>query len=123
MTRGGGNDGHAERKGVALAQFVHRRSDHADSVLTGLLCRTAAKNRAHGNGGTARGWFGAVVLALLLFCEVTSAMVGAEAVFFSTIVAAWLVLPFVVGLRNVLDAGCFYMLISLGIVVVAGVAS
>ncbi|HWS80014.1 MAG TPA: hypothetical protein VN178_03245 [Rubrobacter sp.] len=50
-------------------------------------------------------------------------MVGAEAVFFSTIVAAWLVLPAVVGLKNVLDAGCFYMLISLGIVVVISVAS
>jgi hypothetical protein len=37
-------------------------------------------------------------------------------------VAAWLVLPVVVGLRNVLDAGCFYMLISLGIVVVVDVA-
>ena len=50
-------------------------------------------------------------------------MVGAETVFFSTIVAAWLVLPVVVGLKNVLDAGCFYMLISLGIAVVVGVAS
>jgi hypothetical protein len=49
-------------------------------------------------------------------------MVGAEAAFFATIVAAWLVLPVVVGLRNVLDAGCFYMLISLGIVVVVDVA-
>jgi hypothetical protein len=49
-------------------------------------------------------------------------MVGAEAAFFSTIVAAWLVLPVVVGLRNILDAGCFYMLISLGIIVVVDVA-
>ena len=50
-------------------------------------------------------------------------MVGAEAAFLSTIVVAWLILPVVVGLRNVLDAGCFYMLISLGIVVVVSVAS
>ena len=49
-------------------------------------------------------------------------MVGAEAVFFTTIVAAWLVLPAVVGPKNVLDAGCFYMLVSLGIVVVVDVA-
>jgi hypothetical protein len=62
------------------------------------------------------------VLASLLLCEVASAMVGAKAIFFSTLVAAWLVLPVVVGLRNVLDAGCFYMLISLGIVVVVDVA-
>jgi hypothetical protein len=50
-------------------------------------------------------------------------MVGAEVVFFSTLVAAWLVLPAVVGPRNVLDAGCFYMLISLGMVVVVSVPS
>jgi len=49
-------------------------------------------------------------------------MVGAKAAFFLTIVAAWLILPVVVGLRNVLDAGCFYMLISLGIVIVVDVA-
>jgi len=47
-----------------------------------------------------------------------AAMVGAEAVFFSTLVAALLVLPAVVGPKSVLDAGCFYMLISLGMVVV-----
>jgi predicted membrane protein len=65
---------------------------------------------------------GSVVLASLLLCEVAAAILGAEAVFFSTIVAAWLVLPAIVGQRNVLDAGCFYMLISLGIVVVVDVA-
>jgi hypothetical protein len=62
-------------------------------------------------------------LVSLLYCEVVAAMVGAEAVFFSTLVAAWLVLPAVVGPRYVLDAGCFYMLISLGIVVIVSVAS
>jgi len=50
-------------------------------------------------------------------------MMGAKAIFFSPIVVAWLVLLAVVGPRNVLDAGCFFMLISLGIVVVVGVAS
>jgi len=52
-------------------------------------------------------------LASLLLCEVVAAMVGAEAVHFSIIV----------GLENVLDAGCIFMLISLGVVVVVGVAS
>ena len=66
---------------------------------------------------------GSVVLASLLLCEVAAAMVGAQAVFFSTIVAAWVVLPAVVGPRNILDAGCFYTLISLAIVVVVSVAS
>jgi hypothetical protein len=37
-------------------------------------------------------------------------------------VAAWLVLPAFVGLRNVLDAGCCFMLVSLGIVVVVDLA-
>ena len=94
--------------------------------MTSLLCRAAAKGRAHGKDGAVRGrlgpTLGSVVLASLLICEVASAMVGAQAVFFSTIVAAWIVLPAVVGPRNVLDAGCFYMLISLGIVVVVDVA-
>jgi len=83
--------------------------------------------QAHGKDGAARGRFGptlgSVVLASLLFCEVASAMVGDETVFFSTIVGTWLVLPAVVGLRNVLDAGCFYTLISLGIVVIVSAAS
>jgi hypothetical protein len=94
--------------------------------LTSLLCRAAAQGRAHGKYGAVRGRLGpalgSVVLVSLLICEVASAMVGAQAVFFSTIVAAWIVLPAVVGPRNVLDAGCFYMLISLGIVVVVDVA-
>ena len=88
--------------------------------MTGLWCKTGEKGQALGRlGPTLR----SVVLALLLICEVATAIVGAETVFFSTIVVAWLVLPLIVGPRNVLDAGCFYMLISLGIVMVVGVAS
>ena len=94
--------------------------------MTDLWCKAGANGRAHVNGGAALGRFeptlGSVVLASLLLCEVAAAMLGAEAVFFSTLVAAWLVLPAVVGPRKVLDAGCFYMLISLGIVVVVYVA-
>ena len=66
---------------------------------------------------------GSVVLASLLFCEVASAMVGAEAVFFSTLLVAWLVLPIIVGPRNVLDAGGGFMLVSLGVVVIVSLAS
>ena len=95
--------------------------------MTGCLYRSGAKGRVHGKGSVARGrlgpTLGSVVLASLRLCEVAAAMVGAEAAFFSTLVVAWLILPVVVGLRNVLDAGCFYMLISLGIVVVVSVAS
>ena len=95
--------------------------------MTGLWSNTGARGQEHGKDGPARVRFGptlgSVVLASLLFCEVASAMVGAETVFFSTIVVSWLVLPAIVGLRNVLDAGCFYMLISLGIVVIVSAAS
>ena len=89
--------------------------------MTGLLCRSAAKGRVHGKGSGARGRLGSVVLASLLLCEVAAAIVGAQAVSFSILVAAWLVLLAVVGPRNVLDAGCFFMLVSLGIVVVVDV--
>ncbi|HJQ29331.1 MAG TPA: hypothetical protein VJ827_08315 [Rubrobacter sp.] len=49
-------------------------------------------------------------------------MVGDEVIFFSALVVAWLVLPAVVGFRNVLDAGCIFTLLSLGIVVVVDIA-
>ena len=63
------------------------------------------------------------MLALLLVSEVASLLVGAETVYFVSIVAAWFVLPAVVGLKHVLDAGCFFMLVSLGIVVVVDLAA
>jgi hypothetical protein len=62
------------------------------------------------------------LLAVLLLVEVVSSLVGAETVFIVCIVLAWLVLPAVAGFRNILDAGCLYMLVSLGIVVVVHVA-
>ena len=88
--------------------------------MTGLWCKAGEKGRAFGRLGP---MLGTVALTSLLFCEVVAAMVGAEAVLFSTLLAAWLILPAVVGLRNVLDAGCFFMLVSLGIVVVVSIAS
>ena len=71
----------------------------------------------------ARSELGSALLAVLLFAEVGSSLVGAGTVFFACIVIAWLVLPAVVGFKNVLDAGCFFMLVSLGIVVVVSAAS
>ena len=92
--------------------------------MTGLIAE--AKQRAYRNGGWFRGRLGSAlgsaVLALLLFTEVASSMFGTEAVLFLALGVAWLVLPAVVGLRNVLDAGCLFMLVSLGIVVVVDVA-
>ena len=74
------------------------------------------------NRGRAGAEFGSALLAVLLLVEVASSLVGAETVYFVCIVLAWLVLPAVVGFRNILDAGCLYMLVSLGIVVVVHVA-
>ncbi|HET7273389.1 MAG TPA: hypothetical protein VFI90_20140 [Rubrobacter sp.] len=92
--------------------------------MTGLIAD--AKERVYSKVGGFRGRpgseFGSAVLALLLFTEVATSMVGAETVYFISLVVAWMVLPAVVGLRNVLDAGCYFMLVSLGIVLVVDVA-
>jgi len=61
---------------------------------------------------------GSAVLVLLLVSEVVSLVTGIGALY----VAAWLVLPDVVEFRNVLDAGCFFMLVSPGILVVVDLA-
>jgi hypothetical protein len=79
----------------------------------------------NGPGGGVRsgGWrlgevSGSVVLLVLLFSEVASLVTGIGALYFASIMAAWLVLPAVVEFKNVLDAGCFFMLVSLGILIV-----
>ena len=79
---------------------------------------------AYGGENRGRAWpeLGSALLAVLLLVEVASSLAGAGTVFFACIVLAWLVLPAVVGFRNVLDAGCLYMFVSLGIVVVVHVA-
>lgn len=83
----------------------------------------------NGPGGGVRsgGWrlgeaSGSVVLLLLLFSEVACLVTGMRALYFASIVAAWLVLPAVVEFENVLDAGCFFMLVSLGILIVINLA-
>jgi len=63
-----------------------------------------------------------VGVGLLLFAMVASAIAGAEAEFYFTLVATWLLFPVLVGLRNTLDAGCSFMLISAGVVVVVELA-
>jgi hypothetical protein len=45
-----------------------------------------------------------------------------SALYFASIVVAWLVLSAVVGFENMLDAGCFFMLVSRGILVVVDLA-
>jgi hypothetical protein len=77
---------------------------------------------ARRNGRRLDNTLGSAALGLLLALEVASLVAGAGTIFFASIVVAWIVLPAVVGLKNVLDAGCFFMLVSLGIVVVVDLA-
>lgn len=63
-----------------------------------------------------------VSVGLLLFAVVASTITGSEAAFFSTLLFSWLLFPLLVGLRNTLDAGCAFMLISLGVMLVVGLA-
>ncbi|HET7479087.1 MAG TPA: hypothetical protein VFJ72_06185 [Rubrobacteraceae bacterium] len=63
-----------------------------------------------------------VGVGALLFSAVVSAIVGAGIVFLATVLAAWILFPVLVGPRNVLDAGCLFTMISLGIVVVVSLA-
>ncbi len=61
-------------------------------------------------------------VGLLLLSMVVFVIAGAQTVFFFTLLAAWLLFPVLVGLRSTLDAGCAFMLISVSVVVVVGVA-
>ena len=63
------------------------------------------------------------VLAGLLLAVAVSVVVGAPAVFLGAVVGAWLALAAIVGLRNVLDAGCYFMLLVVGVIVVVDLAA
>ena len=84
--------------------------------MTGLWDRASRNNWRLDNTR------GSIVLALLLASEVASLVTEVGILYFASILVAWLVLPAIVGFRNILDAGCAFMLISLGIVVVVDAA-
>jgi hypothetical protein len=63
------------------------------------------------------------VLAGLLLAVVASVMVGSHAIFLGAVLGAWLALGAIVGVRNVLDAGCFFMLLVVGVIVVVDLAA
>jgi hypothetical protein len=63
------------------------------------------------------------VLAGLLLAVVASALMEATAVFLCAVVGAWVVLAVIVGPRNVLDAGCYFMLVVVGVIVVMDLAT
>ena len=59
---------------------------------------------------------------MLLLSVVVSVVLGSGMGLFATMLVAWVLFPVLVGLRNVLEAGCAFMLISVGVLVVVGVA-
>ena len=61
-------------------------------------------------------------VGLLLLSVVISTIAGAEAALLFTVLAAWLLFPLLVGLGRTLDAGCAFMLISVGVVLVVSAA-
>jgi hypothetical protein len=58
----------------------------------------------------------------LLLTAAVSAIVGSPAMLMCAVVGAWLSLAVMVGLRNVLDAGCYFMLVVVGVIVVVELA-
>ncbi len=63
------------------------------------------------------------ILAGLLLTVTVSALVGAPVIFLCAIVGAWLTLCAIVGVRDVLDAGCYFMLLVVGVIVVVDLAT
>jgi hypothetical protein len=63
------------------------------------------------------------VLAVLLLVVAISAVVGAPVIFLCAVVGAWLAFAAIVGVRNVLDAGCYFMLLVVGVIVVVDIAT
>ena len=82
-----------------------------------------ARSGAHpGRNLYARDALKSAGVGLLLFWMVASAIANAETVFLLTLLAAWLLFPVLVGLKNTLDAGCIFMLLSVAVVTVVGIA-
>lgn len=63
------------------------------------------------------------ILAGLLLAVVASVMAGSHATLLASVLGAWLTLGAIVGLRNVLDAGCFFMLLVVGVILVVDLAA
>jgi hypothetical protein len=76
----------------------------------------------HRQTSSLREIFESVAVGLLLLAAAGSAISGSGLTLFATVLAAWVVLPFVVGLRNTLDAGCAFMLITIGMLLAVELA-
>ena len=78
---------------------------------------------ASGAGQRLRSAVESGLLAGLLLAVAVSVVVGAPAMFLCAVVGAWLALAAVVGPRNVLDAGCYFMLLVVGVILVVDLAT
>lgn len=96
--------------------------------LSGLACdpdrsRSRPLTAEHAQrGGQFSDVLGSTGIGLLLLSVVISTIAGAEAALLLTVLAAWLLLPLLVGVERTLDAGCAFMLISVGVVLVVSAA-
>jgi hypothetical protein len=96
-------------------------------VRLGDVFDAGGPGRSHGvsrvdSGDRARDAIKSTVVGLLLLSVVVTAIAGADAAFFGTVLAAWSFFPVLVGVRRTLDAGCAFMLISIGVLVVVELA-
>lgn len=94
-------------------------------ALLGLERATGRKRGSGavpGPGDSLRDGLESALIGVLLLAALVAAVSGSGHALFVTVVAAWILLPFVVGIKNVLDAGCAFMLITIGILLVVGLA-
>ena len=135
----------AERPGRSVSRFLGCLTDDASSQgsrprglllvrrgeifgLSGLACdpdrgRSRPVTGEHARrGGRFSDALRSAGVGLLLLSVVISAIAGAEAALLLTVLAAWLIFPLLVGLERTLDAGCAFMLISVGVVLVVSAA-
>jgi uncharacterized membrane protein YccC len=96
--------------------------------LSGSVCDpNRGRSRPVTGGRAGRGerfWdtFRSAGVGLLLLSVVISTITGAEAALLFTVLVAWLIFPLLVGLEKTLDAGCAFMLLSVGVVLVVSAA-
>ena len=111
----------AERRIAANWYLRSRTKDRKGlSRLPGEpVMRKAFRSGFRGRTGD---WVKSSVVGLLLFSVVASSVAGAGTLLFCIVILAWALFPLLVGTRDALEAGCIFMLVSLGVVIVVGLA-
>ncbi len=103
-----------------LAGLARRKEDDAGSREPGATPKVSGYGvRDYGRTGEL---VRSSVVGLLLFSVVAFSIAEAGTALFCTVILAWALFPLLVGTRDALEAGCVFMLISLGFVVVVSLA-